>query len=314
MEVAEHHFRTMASDAHVIVAVDGDGPSGAWLVTHAFAQLDRLEQRWSRFLPNSDITRINLSLGRPVHVDAHTLTLLRTMVDAWRLTEGRFDPTVLPALIAAGYDASVEDRRRVTMLPIGDLRIGGLGDVHIDVANTSVTVPPGTVVDPGGIGKGLAADLTAAGLVEAGARGALVSVGGDLAVAGSPPDPGGWLVNVEQADPADGNLCTLAVSGGGVATSSTRSRRWRSAGRVHHHVIDPVSGVESASDLAAVTVIARSGWLAEAHATAALLAGSAGVLDYLDNHDLTGIAISGDGSTLVTADLDRLRLAAPGGR
>ena len=64
---------------------------------------------------------------------------------------------------------------------------------------------------------------------------------------------------------------------------------------VRHHVIDPAAGASSTTDLATVTVIARSGWLAEAHATAALLSGSANVIDYLDSHELTGIAVPLDG-------------------
>jgi thiamine biosynthesis lipoprotein len=310
MEVAEHRFRVMASDAHVIVITGDDGPSGDQLGTHARRLLDHLERRWSRFLPDSDITRLNLAEGRPVSVDVDTVTLLRAMVDGWRLTDGRFDPTVLPALIAAGYRASVDDPRRFTAVPDGDLCAGGLSSVHIDVADLSVSVPRECVLDPGGIGKGLAADLTAARLIEAGASGALVSVGGDLAAAGLAPSPEGWLVNVEQPEPSLGNLCTLAVSGGGVATSSTRSRRWTSGGLTHHHHIDPATGVESTTDLAAVTVIARCGWLAEVHATAAMLSGRAGVVQYLDRHDLSGIALGDDGSVLVTSDLDEVPLAA----
>ena len=91
-------------------------------------------------------------------------------------------------------------------------------------------------------------------------------------MAGRPVTDDGWLVTVEQPDPADGVLCTLAISGGGVATSSTRSRRWVLDGVERHHQIDPRTGRPSTTDLAAVTVIARAGWLAEVHATAALAA------------------------------------------
>ena len=97
--------------------------------------------------------------------------------------------------------------------------------------------------------------------------------------------------------------CTFTVSAGGVATSSTRSRRWIHDGAVRHHVIDPASGAMSDTDLAAVTVIARSGWLAEAHATAAILAGRAGLLGYLAAHDLSGLAVTTDGVLLATPDL-----------
>ena len=87
------------------------------------------------------------------------------------------------------------------------------------------------------------------------------------------------------------------------ATSSTRSRRWIHEGVVRHHVIDPASGAMSDTDLAAVTVIARRGWLAEAHATAAILAGEAGLLEYLAAHDLSGLAVTTSGARLATPDL-----------
>ncbi|HEX4981181.1 MAG TPA: FAD:protein FMN transferase [Ilumatobacteraceae bacterium] len=307
MEAAEHRFRVMASDVHVIVVGAPDG-----LVADARTHLEHLEQRWSRFLPDSDVTRVNTAPGRPVEVDADTLTLFDTMISAWQLTGGQYDPTVLPALIGAGYGASIEDPRRVTSVPPGELRLGGMAGVDIDCNRRTINVPPGVVVDPGGIGKGLAADLTVARLLAAGARGALVSIGGDMAMAGTPPSADGWLVNVEHPDAANGDLCTLTVSGGGVATSSTRSRTWCHDGRPRHHLIDPTSAAQSTTDLAAVTVIARSGWLAEAHATAALLSGTARVLEYLDRHDLTGLAIPLTGSPLVTSDLEgvSLRLAA----
>ncbi len=311
MAVAEHRFRVMASEARVIVVGRPNGSIGDRSMTRACAYLDHLEQRWSRFLPDSDITRINLSAGRPVEVDPDTITLLITMLDAWRLTGGRFDPTVLPALTAAGYRASVEDPRRLTALPADDLRLGATGEIDVDPDRLVVTVPAGVLVDGGGIGKGLAADLAVAKLLDEGADGALVSIGGDLAMAGTPPDAAGWLVAVEQPDPADGVLCTLAVGGGGVATSSTRSRRWTIDGRSRHHIIDPASGTASTTDLAAVTVIARSGWLAEAHATAALLSGSVGAIDDLDRHELTGIAVPLNGPPLMTADLRSLNLVAP---
>ena len=137
-----------------------------------------------------------------------------------------------------------------------------------------MTRPAGVALDPGGIGKGLAADLVVAQLLAAGRGGALVDVGGDLACAGTAPLPGGWPVTVEHPDDVRRRpRARSRSSAGGVATSSTRSRRWVHDGAVRHHVIDPASGAMSDTDLAAVTVIARSGWLAEAHATAAILAG-----------------------------------------
>ena len=304
MAVTEHRFRVMASDAHVIAI---DAPAGA--LTEAQQMLERIEQRWSRFLPDSDISRINLADGRPVSVDPLTLTLIATMVEAWQTTQGRYDPTILPVLVADGYRSSIDQPSLVTILPATTLHLGGLAAVAVDAEQRTVTAPPGVTLDPGGIGKGLAADLVVAQLLATGAGGALVDVGGDLACAGTPPLARGWPVTVEDPDDPDADLVTFTVSVGGVATSSTRSRRWIRDGAVRHHVVDPASGVMSDTDLAAVTVVARSGWLAEAHATAAILAGHGGVLGYLEAHDVSGLAVTATGVLLATADLTPARSA-----
>jgi FAD:protein FMN transferase len=319
MAVVELRGRVMASDLHLIVVLPPTGgPAGRLdgTVREVVSYLDHLERCWSRFIPTSDISRINRlgpSGGGRISVDGSTLSLLASMVEGYECTAGRFDPTVLRAVIAEGYAASRVDPGLVTTVPDASAPWGAasLHDLEIDPSTNTVVVPAGLTLDPGGIGKGLAADLAVARLLAAGGAGALVAIGGDLAMAGKPIDEAGWLVNVEQPEPADGILCSLAISGGGVATSSTRSRRWMFDGAERHHQIDPSSARCSTTDLDAVTVIAPSGWLAEVHATAALSAGSAGALAYLDGHGLSGIAIrrgASSGSVLMTGDLAALEL------
>ncbi|MDO8364060.1 MAG: FAD:protein FMN transferase [Actinomycetota bacterium] len=293
----------MASDLHVITL----GASNT-LIDEAVALLDHLERCWSRFLPHSDITRINNIAGGRLTVDPWTVTLITTMKEGHHVTGGRFDPTVLPALVASGYGTSRVDASHHTVLPGHGAPPSSIEAVRIDTEHCTVDVPLGLALDPGGIGKGLAADLTVAFLLSRGANGALVSIGGDLAMGGDAPDAAGWLIDVEQADPADGVLCSLAISGGGVATSSTRSRRWTHDGTERHHQIDPTTSGPSATDLAAVTIIGRAGWLAEVHATAAIGCGSAGVLPYLAAHGLSGIAIGNDRTVQVSPDLTGVQL------
>ena len=111
-----------------------------------------------------------------------------------------------------------------------------ISDVTVDPATAAVVVPAGVGLDPGGIGKGLGADLVVTELLDAGTGGALVGVGGDLAAAGTPPTAAGWHVAVQ--DPLDPTreLTTFALEAGGVATSSTLSRTWFQEGRRRHHV------------------------------------------------------------------------------
>lgn len=303
----------MASELHVVI-VSADASSASAEFDDVFALLTHLEDSWSRFLDDSDVSRLNCGAGRPIAVDPSTLTLATAMVEAWKLTGGRFDPSVLPVLVEAGYRSSIDDPRLVTILPSGDVVVGGydkphrsaLGDIVVDARAHTITLPFGLAIDPGAIGKGLAADLAVNQLLSSGAAGALVSVGGDMVMGGTPPPGAGdmWTVAVEHPISPAQTVCTLAVNCGGVATSSTRSRRWIHDGEQRHHVIDPARAAQSTTDLASVTVVAPTGWLAEVHATAALIEGSHGALRYLDEHELSGVVIHDDGRASATADLD----------
>jgi thiamine biosynthesis lipoprotein len=302
--VAELKLRVMASDAQVILVDPARGAED-----FARGRLEELERRWSRFLPGSDISRLNASPEALILVSSDTVALLAAMKEAWLLTDGRYDPTMLAAIVAAGYSRSIDGAARTSPIVGPRSRDHTIRDVLIDPATSAVTVPAGVGLDPGGIGKGLAADMVVTELLARGTRGALVSVGGDLAAGGTPPAAAGWHVTVEDPlDPAQ-SLVTLALGGGGVATSSILSRTWSQNGRQRHHVIDPATQTSAATDLAAVTVIARAGWEAEVHATAALLCGSDGVLDYLDLHSLAGLATTRDGVTMMSAALERAGVA-----
>jgi thiamine biosynthesis lipoprotein len=297
MAVTEHRFRIMASDA-LIIAVDATGDE----INEAQRLLERIEQRWSRFLPDSDVSRINRAGGHPTVVDPLTLTLLATMAEASRLTDGRYDPTVLPILVADGYVASIVTPADRTVLPVTASHLGSVRDVVTSASTSTVTAPVGAALDPGGIGKGLAADLAVSQILHAGAAGALVAIGGDLCCAGAPPQPDGWPITIEDPDDPTADILTFTTTGGGVATSSTRSRRWTHGDTARHHIIDPTTSTMSRTDLAAVTVVARSGWLAEAHATAAILQGSSDVIAYIAANQLSGLAVTDDGRVLATAD------------
>jgi thiamine biosynthesis lipoprotein len=290
----------MASDAHVVL-VDPAADAGRY----ARRRLEELERRWSRFLPASDVSRLNSTPDAFVVVSPDTVDLLATMKHAWSLSGGRYDPTLLAAINAAGYSTSSDGSGRRSS-SAGPSTLGGtIADVGLHPEASAVVVPAGVGIDPGGIGKGLAADLVVTELLERGTAGALVGVGGDLAAAGTPPTAAGWHVAVEDPFDASRELLTVAIDGGGVATSSTLSRAWVQDGDRRHHVIDPRSGECATTDLSAVTVFARAGWEAEVHATAALLSGADKALAYLERHDLDGIMTTLGGTTTATPALHR---------
>ena len=253
----------MGSDVHVVVV--GGRPSS---LDAARSRIEDLEARWSRFRPTSEISRLNASAGTPLRVSGETVELVTHALDGAVVTDGLFDPTVLGDVIRAGYDHSLEpspDPGAVVDRSLGP----GFERIFVDAGSSTVTLPRGVGFDPGGIGKGLAADLVAEELMTEGTAGACVNVGGDLRVEGAGPDGGAWVVAVE--DPlAPVPIASVALSSGAVATSA-RTRRTFGGGR--HHLIDPRDGWSARSGLLASTVISGRGWRAEVLAKAAFVAG-----------------------------------------
>ena len=309
MAVVETTFRAMASHVQVIV-VDGHDQAGL----EAQRVVSELESVWSRFVPTSDVTRLNNANGQPVTVHPATVRLIDTMIEAIDLGGGRFAPTILPDLMRAGYVASIDNRAAVTV--VGEQVRSTeqikhhLGDAQIDRHQHVVALPPGLTIDPGGVGKGLAADLVVAELRGQGSAGALVSIGGDLAAAGDEP-PQGWQLDIEDHFDKDKTLVSLAFSGGGVATSNTLGRRWidTTTGQEQHHLIDPCTTQPSISDIVAATVVGSCGWQAEVHAKGVLLGGTEDFERYTTQHNIHAVA-STSTNTMLSTDAFSKFLAA----
>lgn len=266
-------------------------------LTHALARLTELERRWSRFRPDSEISRINSAQGEPVSIEPDTLMLLSRAIHGWRASGGLFDPTVGPAMIAHGYDRDFAEVGG-SHAPTATGATAGCGGIRLDSARGTVQVPAGTSLDLGGIGKGLAADLVAAELLQRGGTGVLVDIGGDLRMAGSPPS-GGWTIAVEDPRRPGHEWLRLSLAAGGMATSSTLRRRWRQGEMTCHHVIDPRTGRPAAGTTVAVTAVAQEAWWAEVVATSLLLAPKP------EHHPLAGtveyISLGADGAVCASS-------------
>ncbi|MCX2933879.1 FAD:protein FMN transferase [Mycobacterium sp. CVI_P3] len=262
------------------------------LLDDCFGLLFDLEQAWSRFLEGSDVWRLNWSQGLPVRVRPCTARLVSELIDAWAMTGGDFDPTVLPRLVASGYATSRVDASRHTALPDAAVWPGAAAD--IEVAGSYIRVPLGTTLDPGGLGKGLAAEMVVEFALDRGADGALAEVGGDVVVAGQAPDGAAWTIGIENPHAPNELLTTVRLSSGAVATSSRLVRAWAGADGLAHHLIDPATGRSAATPTVTSTVIAGTGARAEVLAKLAFLRAPDPLLAWLPRIGAAALIVDAD--------------------
>jgi thiamine biosynthesis lipoprotein ApbE len=252
----------------------------------------------SRFRDDSELSRVNASPARSVAVSPLLAQALSAALRGARLTGGAVDPTVGSAVRLAGYD-----RDFASLPPDGSpiqLRVSsvpGWEAIDFDEARRMVRVPRGLEIDLGATAKALTADLAAAAALDAaGGGGVLVSLGGDIALAGHPPDEG-WLIQAGEDSSAhlDDTQETVSVRSGGVATSSTTVRRWTRGGVVLHHIIDPRSGIPSTGRWRTATVVAGTSVDANMASTAAIVLGEA-ALPWLEARGLAARLVDRNGA------------------
>jgi thiamine biosynthesis lipoprotein len=158
-----------------------------------------------------------------------------------------------------------------------------------------VLIPAGSAFDPGGISKGLAADIVVADMLAAGARGVVVEVGTYVRVAGLPFDEDCWRVLIGDPFDHESIIATAKVADGAVATSSTLTRRWHTDEDSNHDVLDPATRKPARGGLVAVTAVAGTGWWAQALAKAVLVAGMRHGEQIVRRHNATAVAVRNDG-------------------
>jgi thiamine biosynthesis lipoprotein len=291
----------MGTTAQVIV-VDADPR----LLEPAQARIRELEERWSRFLPTSEVSALNCNAGRALRVSSETIELVKRALDARRATGGLFDPTVLGDLLRAGYDRSFET--------LGTAPHAGSSDLVADadsivIEGDTVRLPIGTGFDPGGIGKGLAADIVVKELRAAGAAGVCVNLGGDIRVAGPAPEGDAWTIDVRHPACRE-PIARLGVSDGAVAISTTLRRQWTIAGERRHHLIDPATGRPSTSSRTFATVVTGFAWAADVLAKALVLDDRADPFHLLRCSGAEALVVDADGRISTTFGMTAFTRAA----
>jgi thiamine biosynthesis lipoprotein len=279
----------MGTSVRVLTEAGSAVPTGP--AARAIARtFEREERRFSRFRGDSELSLVNAAAGRPVRISSSFRSVMRLALDAAASTDGLFDPTLLGAMEAIGYDRDFDEvlaGARSVLHPSSPC--GRWRDVILE--DDLLQLPAGIGLDLGGLVKGWTVDAAATRAVTAGLPWVLVNAGGDLRIVGDAP-----RIDIAVEDPDDpaSELGRLSVREGGVASSSTRSRSW---GAGLHHVIDPTTGSPSATDLVQVTVTAPTCAEAEVLAKAVLLRGSGAAGD-------AAVTVTTLGRVLVTVPIE----------
>ena len=289
-------FRAMGTACTLsVTALPTDAPRARRALAAGRAEVEACERALTRFDQASDLSRMNRRAGDWVQVDARLAAALRTAVLAREETGGKFDPTILPALVAAGYDRTFEEL--VERPARVDHGWRAAAEIEVDLGAGLVRVERGAMVDLGGIGKGFSASRALLAMRDAwpGLRGALVDLGGDIAVRGRPPEGGPW--RIAAADPRSREVAVgiLEVDDGAVATSGRSARRF-GPGRTLHHLIDPRTGAPAVAGPLSVTVVAQDAAWAEAHATALAISDREDARAHVAAHpEVSALLVADDG-------------------
>lgn len=296
-------FPALGTGARILTTAESLAAAAAEIVAR---YVERIDEACSRFRSDSELARVNRRPGDWTGVSPVLGEALAVALRVARMTGGAVDPTVGAALGRLGYD-------RDFVLVVdgdGDVRLRpepapGWRTVELDERRGRVRIPRGVELDLGASAKALAADGAVARAAGALGCGVLVSLGGDVAVAGPPP-PGGWavLVTDHHAAGPDAPGEVVTVGDGGLATSSTTVRRWTRGGVTLHHILDPATGLPVAEHWRTVSVAASSCVDANAAATASVIWG-ARAPNWLARHHLPARLVDGRGEVVRVAGWPR---------
>jgi len=270
------------------------------LLERAESVFHRIERTFSRFRPDSELSRLNAASGNEVAVSPEMFRLLQLCLAYHDRTNGLFEPAILPNLEACGYDRSFElvpQHQHASVMPGPEAR-RSLRDVKMDSIDLLVRTPRAMRLDFGGIGKGYAVDEAAQLLRPA--EDFLIDAGGDISASGDGPDGDGWTVSIADALVEGRERSIIDLRNQALATSATTRRSWIRGAVTHHHIIDPRTGRPAHTDVLAASVIAQSATEADVYAKPALLLGAEKALTFLASLGVEGLLQTHNGRAITT--------------
>jgi FAD:protein FMN transferase len=271
----ERTFRAIGTTATVVTIGGTDADEAERIVR---AEVEAIDLACSRFRPDSELSSLHARAGRTVEVSPLLFEALDVAYGVALRTHGAVDPTVGRAVEALGYDRDFEDIKSRTLRGSDLCPAPGFAHLHLDRTRGTARIPRGVHLDLGSSAKALLADRAAARVAGELSSGVLVSIGGDIAVAGEPP-PEGWAIGiaVDSATGPEDVDQVVAIRQGGLASSSTQVRAWQMGATRMHHIVDPHTGRPSSSYWHLVSATGATCVDANAASTAAVVWGDRAV-------------------------------------
>lgn len=279
-------------------------------------EIMRLENILSRFIPQSEISKVNKAAGKGcVNLSADTYNLLSRAVEFSKISQGLFDFTIGPLVDLWNYkyasDVPLEEKiqERIPLVNYRDLvlnphkRTAGLGSL-------------GQSIDLGGIGKGFASDRFIEIVRKYGISSAFTNIGGNVSTLGNKPDGSPWCVGIRHPRDENSLLGAVTVTGKSVVTSGDYERYFIDYdGKRRHHILDTTTGYPAESGLISVTIIADSAMTADALSTSVFVAGlEKGLLILKKFREVEAIIVNSDLQIYMTGGMRRCFQFADGSK
>jgi thiamine biosynthesis lipoprotein len=297
-------FRAMGSEMLAVLENETDSPPS--LLDEVPAWFEEWEQVLSRFRSTSELSRLNQTFDQPVEVSDTLWDVFQYALSAENITNGLVTPTVLDALLEAGYSQSFDNLPRYQSgygLQVPSA-VNPLTVVTWDEKSQTICLPYGVHLDFGGVAKGWTAHQTVERLKKHGP--ALMNAAGDIAISSSLTDGALWQIGVSNPFAPDTDFETLHLKRCGVATSGRDRRRWSQNGLPRHHIIDPSTGQPAETNVMTATIVAPTVMEAEAAAKAALILGGEAGLKWIESDPvLAGIIVLENGHTLYSQRISK---------
>ena len=304
-----HRYPFRAMGCQMIVILEQDTEVTPGVLNQVPEWFEVWEQALSRFRYDSELSRLNRTADQPVTVSQILWDVFQASLVADETTGGLVTPTVLDAIVLAGYDRPFDELPSNTGYPAGrgftDLwtEIQPLSLVIHDDEAHSICLPPNIHLDFGGVAKGWAAHQTVERLKSSGP--VLMNAGGDIAISSPRRNAEPWLIGISNPFKPSEDLVILHLGAGGVATSGKDRRRWMQGASMNHHILDPRTGQSARTDILTATVIAPTVLEAEAAAKAVFLLGSGAGLEWVEaDSGLAGLLVLDDGQVLASSRVE----------